>query len=143
MYQTVGTAQIDEGAEIGDAGNAAGPCLTLCQLVHHSIALLVLPGAQGASLREDQAPALPVDLDDPGSYLLPDHRFQALSPLLRGEAPGHSGDLRRGYEASQLAEGDDEAAPVAADHFGLPELLVLHHLLGVDPVLLGPSLADG
>jgi hypothetical protein len=71
--QAIGTAKIDEGTEIGNAGDPAMPGLSLNQLIHDPLALSFLPGPKCPPLRKNQTAALAVHLNDPESYALPDH----------------------------------------------------------------------
>ena len=134
MNQSLGSSQVYENAEIGDAGDFAPPGFSLGELGHHSFTLQFLPIAERFALREDQTAAVAVYFDDFKPYLLPKHGGEPPPALLLPHTPGHSHDLRYGDEAAQAAKFDDEATAIVTGNLPLIEFILFHHLLGPGPI---------
>jgi len=94
-----------------------------------------LPTAARSALRHDQAAALPVDLDDLNRNHLSDEGCQVSLALIRRHFARQGRDVRCGHEAAQLAEDDLQATGVVTADLSLEHLVVVHHLLGNEPIL--------
>jgi len=81
MDEPIGPAEIDESAEISQAGDAAVPHLAGLQLGQQAIFLLCPPFLGRGPLRQDEPIAPPVHLDDLEIEGLAAHRAQLLFDL--------------------------------------------------------------
>ena len=109
--QAVGPAEIDEGAELGQAAHGALAHLADLDLVQQLLAMLALPAAAGGPLRHDQAAALAVDFDDLDRDGLADEGGQVRLALFRRHLARERGQVRRRHEAAQLAEDSTSRPP--------------------------------
>ncbi len=112
--EAIGPAKIDESAEVRDACDRAGDGLALGQFFHDALALDLLPGTTRLTLRQDQAAAMAIYLDDLEPYLISHHLGQALPALVSLEAAGHTDCVGRRDEATDSTEGDKETTAVEA-----------------------------
>ena len=116
MGEAVGAAEIDEHAEAAHAGDPAAADIAFVQLLDQALLLLHAPLLQRGALREDDAVAPPVDLDDLEPQRVADGVGQAcaasgvLAAALRPEAD----DLRHGYEGVHAFDVDEQATLVVA-----------------------------
>src|ERR671913_419982 len=113
MDEAIGAVDIDEGAEIGEAGDAACIDLALFQLLDHALLDGLTGLGAGGALREDQAAAFAVDFDHADRDRLADHLLPALLRRIAGRlAATHGADLGGGNETTQSLHADDQAALV-------------------------------
>src|ERR1019366_5673402 len=132
--QTVGAAEVDEGAVAGQAAHLAGDHVADLELLEQLLALacpvLVLRGTLG----DDEPVALAVDLEDLDGDLGPHQLHQVAGELAR--------HLTGGQEAAQPHDVDDQAALVLLADLGIEDL-ALRLLLGDRlPDRLGAGLAE-
>ncbi len=142
VHQTIGAADVDEGAEVSQGNDAAGAHLARLELDDQQLLERLARLARRRPLREDQPVAAPVDLDHFGQDRLADHLAPALvGGLAVRPAAARRADLGCRDEAAQVADLDNQAALViAADRPFIDRLLLLQRL-GPRPVGLfhGPG----
>ena len=134
MDQAVGAAEVDKRAKAGQAADDAPPHVTFLQLFEQVLLLLRAPLPPRRPVREDQAVAAAVDLDDLEGQRPVQPVAKHLCPV--GHVAAHADQVRGRHKAPQPAEWDQQAAAVLAGHFGLKDLAALLQLLGAGPVAL-------
>ncbi len=119
MHQAISAVDIDESAEISQAGHTSGADLTFFQLFNHTFFNRVAGFAAGCAFREDQPPAISVYLDHADFNFLADHFTVAFFRRIACDRqPAAKPNLRGGHKAANGAQGHQEAAFVEAFNFG-------------------------
>ena len=137
VHQAVRPADVDEGAEIGQADDVSAADLSRLEFGDQVLLEHLARLARRRPLREDQPVAPPIDLDHLGHDRLPDHLAPAfIGRLALGATPPRQAHLRGGDESAQVAELDDQAALVVAGHLAVQRLLAFQQALGIRPVAL-------
>ena len=142
MDQSVGAADVDEGAEVRQADHVTvriSPGLS--SVIRRSLSASRASRA-AARLREDQPVAAAIHLDDLGHDRLADHLGPALvGGLALGPPSAGKADLRGRDEAAQAAELDDQAALVVAGDHAFEDVLASPAGFGLhaSPALLQPG----
>ncbi len=145
MNETISATQIDEDAELADAGDLAALDLALSQLGQEALLLLGPPLLHGRSLRENDSVATAVDLDDLDAKGLAHPRGQTLlARLVGGASKAGARQLGERYESMNAFHVHQEAALVEAGHFTFEGCALLVVLLEETPALLaaGPIERD-
>ncbi len=141
MDESVRAADVDEGAEVADRGDATLADLALLQLLDQLLLHLVAPLLHGLALGEDQPVAMAVDLDDLEGQRAADQPGHV--GLLAGiVAAANLGHLRRRHESAHAVEIHQQTALVVVGDFGLDDLVRLVELLQSTPALLLPRPVD-
>src|SRR5438132_47613 len=97
VHQPVSSAEIDEGAEVGQRRDAAMANLTSLQLGEQPILLLRPPLLRSRALRQDEPVAAPIHLDDLEVERLTAHGAQLLFDLFFAPAAAQLDDLTERY----------------------------------------------
>src|SRR5688572_19861268 len=125
MDQAISTTQIDEGAEVGEARDAAMANLAGLQLGEQPILLLGASLLSGRALRQDEPVAAAVHLDDLEIQGLAAHRAQLFLDLVLATTATQLDDLRQRHETAHAVDRDDQATLVVVDDFAGDDLLVV------------------
>jgi len=138
--EAVSPAEVDEDAEVADGGDATGADLTLGEFVQQAVLLLSAPLLQGRALREDDAVAAAVDLDDLQAKAATDLRRQRVGAVRAGLRADHLGHRNEGVDTFDVGE---ESTLVVAGDLGLEDVARLEAVLKDAPTLLATSTVDG
>ena len=136
--QAVGAAEVDERAEVGQAGHAAVANLARLQLGQQPILLLRAPLLSRRALGQNQPIAAAIHLDDLQEQGLAAHRAQLLLDLFLAAAAPQLDDLAERHEPAHAVDRDDQAAFVVVDHLTGDDFLGVLLGLQVTPADLGP-----
>src|SRR5512144_2327480 len=134
MDKAICTVQVDKGAKVSQAGDAACVNLALFKFADDTLLERGTRFSVRGPLREDQAAALAVHFDNADRDRLPNHLLPALfRRFTRGLAAARRTDLRGGYEAAQTTNAHNQAALVEADDLAINHGLIRDHLFNVFP----------
>src|SRR5262252_9381877 len=141
--QPIGAAEVDEGAKVGQARDAAMADLAGLQLGQQAILLLRTALLGRGALREDQPIAAAIHLDDLEVQRLAAHRPQLFFDLVLGAASSELDDLAQRDEAAHAVYRDDQPTLVVVDHVAGDDLFGVLLGLQVAPADLRACSVDG
>src|SRR6266571_7893763 len=142
MDQPIGTAQIDECAEISQRRDATVAHLASLQLREQAVLLLGTAFLRRRTLGQDEPVAAAVHLDDLEVERLAAHRAQLVLDLVFGTPAAQLDDLAKWHEAAYPVDGDDQAAFVVVDDLAGDDLFGVLFRLQVAPADLGAGAID-
>ncbi len=135
--QPIGALDVDERAEIGQAGDPPCAHIAFFQLVEQAFLEGIAGLFEGGALGKNQPAAFPINLNHPYRDRLFDH----LSPaLFRGAArsvhAAQHANLRSGYKTAQVTQRHQQAAFVVAADMPFVNLVRFEEFFSLLPVLL-------
>ena len=116
MSETVGAAEVDEDAEVGDGGDVALADLAFLELLDDPLLLLAAPFGHGGALGEDGAVLAAVELDDLEPHFLAHEGGEGVGGI--GIIAADAVDLGEGNEGVDALDVRQDAATVVADDLG-------------------------
>ena len=141
--EAVGAADVDEDAEVADAGDAAGADVAFVQLEEQAFLLGGALLLDGGALREDGAVAAAVELDDLEGDVLADPLGERALGVLRGAALRAGDDLGQRDEGVDAFDVDEQAALVAAGDVAFERFVGVQVVLEDAPAALAAGAVEG
>src|SRR5215213_6505772 len=139
MHQTVGTADIDKGTEIGDRRNHAGADIALLERCQQFVLATLAHFLYGLAFRKDESITITIDFYNLQGHTATDH-LGHIRLFLRLRPAADTADLRGWHEATHTIEIDQQPTFVIVDHLGFDHFVGIKALLESAPALFLPGL---
>src|SRR6185295_458295 len=139
MGETVRATEIDEHAETADAGDASLANFAFLEFGEKAILLLRSPLLERRALRQDDAVAAAVDLDDLEAQLLAYRRCEA---ALAFDVGPDADDLRERHEGVDAFDVHEQPALVEAGDLAVERLALFETRLEHAPTALAAGAID-
>src|SRR4051812_18259700 len=141
MDKSIGSADVDEGAEVADRGDAPLAHLALAQLINQPLLHHISPLLHRLALREDESIPVTIDLDH-FQWQRATNQSRHVGLLACLVAAPDLGYLRSGNEAAHTVKIYEQAALVVIGDLGFDDFVGLMQLLQAPPALLLPRPVD-